>query len=76
MSSPRPTFIYSTIEDHVAATALLKLRYGAQQSQQQPQQQSQQQSHSQPIAWSRTMRAAAIDARQKIHVQSAAMTTR
>jgi hypothetical protein len=66
MSSHRPTFIYSTIEDHVAATALLKLRYGVQP--QQPQQQ--------PIAWSRTMRAAAIDARQKIHVQAAAITTR
>lgn len=67
MSSTRPTFIYSTIEDHIAATALLQLRYGVPQSLEQQQQ-------SQPIAWSRTMRAAAIDARHKIHAQ--AKTTR
>ena len=65
MSMPRPKFIYSTIEDHVAATALLQLRYGAPQMQQ-PQQQ-QQQPQQQSIAWNRTMRAAAINARQKIH---------
>ena len=68
MSLHRPTFIYSTIEDHVAANALLQLRYGVPQSPVRQQQQS--------IAWSRTMRAAAIEARHKIHVQAAAMTTR
>jgi hypothetical protein len=57
MSSARPKFIYSTIEDHVAATALLKLRYGIQEPQK-------------PIAWRRTMRDAAIDARKKIHDQA------
>jgi len=61
MSSQRPVFIYSTIEDHIAATALLQLRYGVQ-TPQEPQ--------TQPIAWNRTMRAAAIDARQKIHAQA------
>ena len=62
MSSARPKFIYSTIEDHTAATALLKLRYGVQEPRQQQQQQS--------IAWCRTMRTAAIDARLKIHDQA------
>lgn len=61
MSSARPTFIYSTIEDHAAATALLKLRHGVQETRQQQQQ---------SIAWCRTMRTAAIDARKKIHDQA------
>ena len=72
MSSTRPTFIYSTIEDHIAATALLQLRYGIPPSQQLQQLQQLQQ----PIAWNRTMRAAAIDARKKIHTQAAISSTR
>jgi len=70
MSTTRPRFIYSTIEDHAAAVALLKLRYGIQPIK------PIKLIEDQPIAWRRTMRAAAIDARHKIHVQASLNTTR
>ena len=54
-----PTFIYSTVEDHMAAQALLKLRYSVPPK------------ASTAIAWSRMMRSAAIAAREKIHAQAA-----
>ena len=48
------TFVYSTIDDHMTADALLRLRYGPN-------------LEHMPIAWRRTMRQAAIEARTKIH---------
>lgn len=63
-SIPFPAFIYSTVEDHMAAQALLKLRYSIPSS------------ITTPIAWSRTMRAAAIAAREKIHAQAATTQVR
>ena len=58
MSSSRPTFIYSTLDDHMAAQALMKLRYSVPPK------------ASTAIAWTRTMRTAAIVAREKIHAQA------
>ena len=52
------TFIYSTVEDHMAAQALLNMRNTV--------------LVNTPIAWRRTMRSAAIVARNKIHAQARA----
>ena len=53
-ATTRKTFVYSTVDDTMAADALLRLRYGPN-------------LEHMPIAWRRTMRRAAIDARTKIH---------
>jgi len=60
---PKIHFTYYTIEDYNAAIALLKLRNGT------PARPSPDVLNT-PIAWRRTMRAAAIKARTKIHEQS------
>ena len=63
INMPKIHFTYYTIEDYNAATALLMLRNS-------PPARAPAAVLDTPIAWRRTMRAAAIEARAKIHEQA------